>query len=66
MTKRIHVSRPVCSATAAGRDFGPLKAPIKQIVSKPWFRGSHPIRCYQTHTIPDIQQMALGCSFAPA
>ena len=26
MTKKIQVSRPVCSATAAGRVFGPLKA----------------------------------------
>ncbi len=33
---------------------------MKQIVSKPGFRVSYPVRCYQTDTIPDIQQMALG------
>ena len=27
MTKKIQLSRPICSATAAGRVFGPLKAP---------------------------------------
>ncbi len=29
MTKKIQVSWTVCSATAAGRDFGPLKALIE-------------------------------------
>ena len=34
MTKKIQVSRPVCSATAAGRVFGPLKAPKKQSLTE--------------------------------
>ena len=38
MTKKIQVSRPVCSATAAGRVFGPLKAlygnPLKALPLK--------------------------------
>ena len=39
MTKRIQVSRPVFSATTAGRDFGPLKAlfgnPLKALYGYP-------------------------------
>ena len=39
MTKKIQVSRPVCSATAAWRVFGPLKAlygnPLKALYGKP-------------------------------
>ncbi|MCY4531618.1 MAG: hypothetical protein OXC84_04720 [Gammaproteobacteria bacterium] len=39
MTKKIQVSQPVCSATVAGRVFGPLKAffgkPLKAFFSNP-------------------------------
>ncbi len=39
MTKKIQVSRPVCSATAAGRGLGPLKAlfgnPLKALFGNP-------------------------------
>ena len=34
MTNKIQVSRPVCSATAAGRVFGPLKALTVRIMAK--------------------------------
>ena len=34
ITKKIQVSRPVCSATAAGRVFGPLKALTVRIMAK--------------------------------
>ena len=37
MTKKIQVSRPVCSATVAGRVFGPLKAPKNQEGDSPNF-----------------------------
>ena len=39
MTKKIQVSRPVCSATAAGRVLGPLRAlygdPLKALYGDP-------------------------------
>ena len=37
MTKNIQVSQPVCSATAAGRVLGPLKAPKNQEGDSPNF-----------------------------
>ena len=39
MTKKIHVSRPVCFTIATGLDFGPLKAlygnPLKALYGNP-------------------------------